>query len=70
MAKHTPDVPPLLLDNRTGPLRFIGEFWDCGKLGCYRKKVYLETGLAHYRYLNESLPSGERNGKQPKKQNP
>lgn len=55
---HTLDVPPLLLDNRVlVPLRFIGEFfgelqvnWVDGE-----KKVYLETGLAKYRYLERKF---------------
>lgn len=55
---HTLEVPPLLLDNRVlVPLRFIGEFfgelqvnWDD-----VEKKVYLETGLARYRYIERKF---------------
>ena len=51
---YTLDVPPLLLDNRVlVPLRFIGEFFGELQVNWVdtEKKVYLETGLAKYRYL-------------------
>ena len=60
---HTLEVPPLLLDNRVlVPLRFIGEFfgelqvnWDD-----VEKKVYLETGLARYRYIERKFTDQEK----------
>ena len=60
---HALEVAPLLLDNRVlVPLRFIGEFfgelqvnWDD-----VEKKVYLETGLARYRYIERKFTDQEK----------
>lgn len=60
---HNLEVPPLLFGNRVlVPLRFIGEFfgelqvnWDD-----VEKKVYLETGLVRYRYIERKFTDQEK----------
>ncbi|NMB35969.1 MAG: hypothetical protein GX989_06760 [Firmicutes bacterium] len=59
---HTLDAPPLLVDNRVlVPLRFIGEFFGELKVDWVEaeRKVYLETGLAQYRFLERKFDSTE-----------